>query len=358
MHKDYFQLNLHSKCTCVHYTTRVMRVSLRPLLRIRLVFRVVGVRVLAYLIKSVLRVKSTQLQLSYASNFVHDGLGAQIQRQLSIEALANFLGVVHISKPLEHIAIHPLDPFQSIIEMQDFLAAVNSEFRFGKNHALELPITHRKKKLNIYGLFVLVLGLFIKRDTRHLSVCEVYDIVDCIPNIYSENIAPIRFPIKSEKNFPKHNFICIHFRQGVGGKVIYPGQKLPRELDLGYFTKTLSRCDYEGKQILVLTDAPLAPTTYKPVTDQRHLWEGTPKFENGTMSISGFDLTKGFRAEGFDVQVISGGNPLDALKLMIQCDTLIMSRSSLSYSAAILNKKATIFYPPEFWHPAMRDWKK
>jgi hypothetical protein len=150
----------------------------------------------------------------------------------------------------------------------------------------------------------------------------------------------------------------VHFRQGVGGKSIYPGQRLPRELDIDYFAETLSKCNHEGRKILVVTDAPSSPMTYQPVIDQKHLWNGTPKFNNGVMSISGYDLQKAFGERGFQVKVISGGDPLEALNLMLNCDILIMSRSSLSYSAAILNYKATIYYPPGFWHPPMRGWKK
>jgi hypothetical protein len=296
-------------------------------------------------------------QLSFASDRVFDGLGAQIQRQLSIEAFANFLNVIYIPTPLRHIAIHPLDDFQSTSEMEVFLDKVNSLFEFDTKSPVTFEITHELSKLTILRLLVIVFELRIRRKAVHLCVSEVYDIVDFLPDFYNGRISSKRKLNDFCNLGSSSEFVCIHYRQGVGGKVVYPGQKIPRELDITYFVGILSRLDLHGKRVFVITDAPQSTLIYRPITDQRYLWDGTPKFNNGEMSISGFDLTEAFRMNGFDVEVVSGGDLIEALKLMLTCNILIMSRSSLSYSAAILNKEATIYYPPGFWHPPMRDWK-
>ena len=358
MHKDYFQLNLHSKYDCSHYTTGIMRIVFLPIIKLRRTFRLILARVLVFWARILLSRNSARIQLSYASESVHDGLGAQIQRLLSVEAFARSLGATHISMPLKQIAIHPLDPFQSIEEMQDFLKTVNRIFGFGENDIKAFKVTHRVNKLTTFGLFKILVELITNKKIIHISTCEIYDIIDFLPNFYAENLSQRRFLMDVPRDAALENFICVHFRQGVGGKVVYPGQKLPRELDIEYFTETLSNSDYVGKRILVLTDAPSSSMTYQPVMDQKHLWDGTPKFSNGKMSISGYDLKKAFGEKGFEVEVISGGDPLEAFFLMLDCNILVMSRSSLSYSAAILNRKATIYYPPGFWHPPMRDWNK
>ncbi len=358
MYKDYFQLYLHSIYVRYHYTTGIMRFLFAPLIKLRRISRLIFVRVVVHWARILLSRDSNRVQFSYASESVHDGLGAQIQRHLSVEAFAQLLGVTHISNPLKQIAIHPLDPFQSVEEMQDFLKTVNGVFGFGNNDIRATKVTHRTKKLTTFGLLKILFESTTRENEIHVSACEIYDIIDFIPNFYSANLSPKSFVYDLPRGLTPGNFICIHFRQGVGGKMIYPGQKLPRELDIEYFTETLSKCDYEGKRIIVLTDAPSSPMTYQPVVDQKHLWDGTPKFSNGKMSISGYDLRKAFGEKGFEVEVIPGGSPLEALFLMLYCNILIMSRSSLSYSAAILNCKATIYYPPGFWHPPMHDWKK
>jgi len=304
-----------------------------------------------------MRNRSNRIQISFAAKNMNDGLGAQIQRQLSVEALSNFLSICHIPSPLEQIAIHPLDSFQTLTQMQAFLGQVNRAFDFNATGQNNIPVTYQITRLTIWKLVRLaVLSRFISKPI-HISTCEVYGIVDFLPDFYLKNLPPNR--VKIDFNLPGgvQKFICIHFRQGVGGKVIYPGQKLPRELDVEYFINVLSKTNCEGKRIYVLTDAPVSSMTYRPVKNQIHLWDGTPKFNDGEMSITGLDLKNAFLLKGFDVEVVSGGDPLFALFLMMNCDTLIMSRSSLSYTAAILNSSATIYYPPGFWHPPMSSWR-
>jgi hypothetical protein len=43
---------------------------------------------------------------------------------------------------------------------------------------------------------------------------------------------------------------------------------------------------------------------------------------------------------------------------MTQADVLIMSRSSLSYLAGLLNLKGTVYFPINFWHSPHQSWEK
>lgn len=352
-----FQLNLRSEQRVTTYNSGIMATLHSLASRARRFYRKVVVRASCRIIQVLIHTQSHRIQISYDAKNVSDGLGAQIQRQLSIHALSNFLGVSYIPAPIEQIAIHPLDSFQTVDEMQAFLVKVNRAFDLEAPNPSECPITHRMAKLTIFKLFTLIVLSRLATKPIHISTCEVYGIVDFLSDFYSRYLPPRQIGFDHQYSKDEKESICIHFRQGVGGQVIYPGQKLSRELDLEYFINTLSKTDHDGKRIFVLTDAPALSMTYKPVTDQAHLWDGTPKFNDGEMSITGLDLKNVFRSKGFDVEVVSGGDPLVALFLMINCSTLIMSRSSLSYVAGILNSSATIYYPPGFWHPPMGDWK-
>jgi hypothetical protein len=48
------------------------------------------------------------------------------------------------------------------------------------------------------------------------------------------------------------------------------------------------------------------------------------------------------------------GDPLDALQSMISSDILVMSKSSFSYVAALINQGSVIYEP--FWHRPMSHW--
>jgi hypothetical protein len=281
---------------------------------VRRTIRGIFTRILIRVVRRFIASRTCLFQITFASDSVHDGLGAQIQRQLSIEALSQYLGIDFIPRPLKQIAIHPLDNFQTVTEMKLFLDKVNKVFGFESQLSDVSGINFEIPKLTIWRLFFLSISL--RRYSRgiRISTCEVYDIVDFLPNFYSENLATRELRIDSD--FPisdlGHEFICIHFRQGVGGKVVYPGQKLSRELDLEYFVDALTDLDSSGKKIVVLTDAPDSAITYKPVDEQAFLWDGSPKYADGEMSISGLNLKYYFHSKGFNVDVISGGDPLVA----------------------------------------------
>ena len=49
------------------------------------------------------------------------------------------------------------------------------------------------------------------------------------------------------------------------------------------------------------------------------------------------------------------GDPIEALEAMATADLLMMSRSSFSYVAAILNEEGIVIYHP-FWHSPLPEW--
>jgi hypothetical protein len=49
------------------------------------------------------------------------------------------------------------------------------------------------------------------------------------------------------------------------------------------------------------------------------------------------------------------GIPIDILRRMATADALVLSRSSYSYEAAILNANCIVVYHP-FWHSRMKEW--
>jgi hypothetical protein len=311
-------------------------------------------------IKHLVAVKKDKIYFTYDSDLIEDGLGAQLQRQFSILALANYLNVNFISQPIKQIAIHPLDAFKTPEEMKFLLVTINKLFMFEKpNFPARLEVLH-VKKLDLKIILKVFLKVLLFKKEYVLQLCEVYKLVDCNPEIYrsikkiDEDLQKRIFKINNLKKFD----ICVHIRQGVGGGLIYPGQKIPRELDLFYFLSLLKKLNPKDKDILILTDAPTDDYVFRPHEDQIHLWEDLPNFSNGVIKIKGQKIKEFFESHGIKIEIINGGDLLSSLLLMIECDILIMSQSSFSYVAALLNNKAEIFYPTSFWHPPLKKWNK
>ncbi len=299
-----------------------------------------------------------KISISLDSEKLEDGLGAQIQRQFSLKALAHYLRIDFSPTPIKQIAIHPLDNFTDISLMQNFLNEVNEIFRLKAQSESDYDSLVIVGKLTIWKLLKIVVRVRKTKTNTHLRVLEAYSLVDANPQIYVDSLRD--FHLKAESISNSHQVfksdICIHYRQGAGGNAVYPGQKISRELNPQYFIDLLQRLDTDGKRIIVFTDAPVQNVNFKPEVTQEHLWLGTPGYENGTVRIQGLDLKNIFAIAGFDVRVVIGGDLLTTILSFIESKSLLMSRSSLSYVAALLNKDGDIYYPPNFWHPPLNRW--
>ncbi len=294
------------------------------------------------------------------SEKLEDGLGAQIQRQLSLKSLANYLKVEFIPNPIRQIAIHPFDNFSDIEQMREFLNDANNLFRFNLPNDYDFSTMIRVGNLKIGNLMRLILVSRLRKTCLSLLVLEAYSIVDADPQIYAEALIGYSLNTESVRMNQRMDSsdICIHYRQGSGGNAIYPGQRISRELNPQYFIDLLHELDAKGKVITLFTDAPIQKIDFKPNEAQKHLWLGTPGYKDGTITIQGLDLKSVLARAGFEVKVVIGGDLITTFLGLIDCKTLIMSRSSLSYVAALLNKNAKIYYPPNFWHPPLKSWIK
>lgn len=299
-----------------------------------------------------------RISISLDSEKLEDGLGAQIQRQFSLKALAHYLRIDFSPTPIKQIAIHPLDNFADVSLMQDFLNEVNELFHLKVQSESDYDSLVIVGNLTIWKLLKIVARARRTKINIHLRVLEAYSLVDANPQIYVDSLRD--FHLKAESINDLHQVfksdICIHYRQGAGGNAVYPGQKISRELNPQYFIELLQRLDTNGKSIIVFTDAPVQDFEFKPEETQEHLWLGTPGYRNGKVRIQGLDLKNIFAAAGFDVRVVIGGDLITTILSFIESSSLLMSRSSLSYVAALLNKDGNIYYPPNFWHPPLNRW--
>jgi hypothetical protein len=242
--------------------------------------------------------------------------------------------------------------------MKNFLNEVNELFNLKVQSQSDYDSLIIVGNMTIWKLFKIIVRVRKTKSNTHLRVIEAYSLVDANPQIYVNSLTDFR--LKAESISDSHQVfksdICIHYRQGAGGNAVYPGQKISRELNPQYFIDLLKHLDTDGKSIIIFTDAPVQDVEFKPEKIQEHLWLGTPGYNNGKVKIQGLDLQSIFAAAGFDVRVVSGGDLITAILSFVESRTLLMSRSSLSYVAALLNKDGDVYYPPNIWHPPLNRW--
>lgn len=314
--------------------------------------------------KSIRLYFGVKLALTNDTNSKIDGIGAQLQRMVSIIALCNYLGVPFFKEDFVDVSVHPLDPFQNTTSKIEFIKRVNDIFQYKSSSTFvaEKCIEIEAPSLNVYSLLrIIVLGA-IKKKPILVKVIEPYAITDFYPDICValNNCFPNWgvYTTSLEKNFDR-DAIYIHFRQGVGGNVVYPGQKISREMPLEYFFSRINQIKILSphlKKIYIFTDAPKQNLEFSPQYGQKFHWEQSPGFIEGKLYVKGNDLKRSFLSKGFEVEVVSGGDPLEAIAVMSLAVNLITSRSSLSYVAGLFNAYGNVYYPNGFWHPKPSSW--
>ena len=299
------------------------------------------------------------ISISFNANLADDGTGAQIQRMIAARALSLILGTSYIHIPLQKVAIHPLDPFQTLEDMNQFVSSVNSEISFPSTKEQSFGKEISIANLNNKDLLFLIL-LAIRGSETHLKILNPYLLVDLFPSSYLSAISTLTKRFLTERD-GSEKLIAIHYRQGVGGFAIYPGMKIPRQIAIDVYirkVKEIIKNSKENMRIIIYTDAPVVPVSYTPLKGQEQLWNGSPSFSDGKLEIKSLDIAQLFAQNGLSCEIRSGGDPLEAIKSLATSDYLLMSRSSLSYIAALLANQSTVVYFPEgFWHPKLRGWQ-
>jgi hypothetical protein len=323
-----------------------------------------------YLLKSsvILMVRKASLRSNGSINLTLDttnsvdGSGAQLQRLISVYALANYFGLHYVHSEIKQVAVHPLDPFQNEVLYQEYLSQINqflalSQVDFGNQMNSEPVIFD----LRFWKFIYLLLQNTFSNKQRYIAILDPYPVTEFRPDIMQ--LAKKHISInQSNLNLYDLPYLVIHYRQGVGGFAIYPGQNISRETPLAKFEGVLTSIFKEKpahsfQKLVVLTDAPKEITYFRPPLDQQKLWEGSPGYAEGVMTIQPIDFNDLGRKFGITVEVIRGGNPIEAVEIMANAEILVMGKSSLSYLGGYLNKIGIVYYPKDFWHRPLPAWR-
>ncbi len=316
----------------------------------------------AWFALKVLRVISSNISLTYDPNRKPDGVGAQLQRVFAIQGLCKITKIRYTHTQISDVAVHALDPYQTTIDYQNFISLLNSTFKmkgdeFPKDRKV-ISVEHFRIRTLIYYSLLSIL----KRKHFLLRVSEPYALTDSLSETYSY-VHPLEENLRNFLNDfkTKSPTISIHYRWGVGGKQIQKGESITRELDFEYYLKVVedikSRYPSVKYRIVIVTDAPGKSLVYKPPKEQKSLWIGSPGFSRdmNTIEVSGIDMHELFGGLGMEVEVVSGGSPMEAIAILANAEHLIMSRSSLSFVAGLLSK-AEVYFPASFWHKPLKNW--
>lgn len=320
--------------------------------RIRIISSIIKLSFLSLIPKSFF----SRVTFTYLNDYSIDGLGAQMQRQVSICALAHHLGINFIHSPILDIELQPTDNIKSY---SDYLYQANSLFdysSFENPRNFDFQVSY--VRLGLAQIVFRSLQSYLSKREMLICVFEIYQLVDANPDIVRRLSPLLLAKIDMEKIESKQ--CIIHHRQGAGNFTIYPGQSITRELRLENYIQVINRLKLRndfGGFLTLLTDAPEEDFLYTPLLQSSFDWRKMPTFRNESILIHSQDFESINKIHDLTFEVIRGGNPIESFKLMLKCKVLIISRSSFSYLPALLNVDAEVYFPKNFWHSPLKDWR-
>jgi hypothetical protein len=293
-----------------------------------------------------------KIVLTYDNTKMTDGVGAQLQRIYGIYSISRLLGVSYLHSPLKLVEYQGLralkigsaDPefHQEFNDICQIKSDVTTAEYFRPINLLDLSMKEFHKLITMYYAD--------KSDRRPylLRLAAPYAIGDSFPDCYEvcKEISPFASPASEGRALR----VAIHVRRGelafldaerilpdhyyisVAQNVVHLFEALGIDYEIELHSEAID------KEFIVQPDQPgifnriSSPVVVGPRMYRLEIFSILPHL----------------------VPCINE-KAIDCLRKLATADILIMSKSSFSYIAALLNRNGIILYHP-FWHPAPSSW--
>ncbi len=313
-------------------------------------------------------IRAQGVYLTYDNLHNTDGLGAQFQRILSVYCIAQLFETSYFHSPLvnfdEQMFIR-LDSEEKLAILSDWNALISPRVtsKLAPKTSIDLTIGNlTPTKLKIIKVVSRVLRISIT-----LRLWNPRLITDKLPHCFEFGQDFLDPTVTSQSRVTGKNKnslqVVVHIRQGE----LRLSQFKHRYLPFSYFEKTLSTIvpEIRKRNLNFAVTIPVEPNinnTFSEkapeVIDSLKI-DGTNEFvtinNSGEVKIVFEKLDD--RASPYLREAVwhdSGSSYLDFLA-MLNADVLIISKSSFSFTAGLLNKKGIIIYYP-FWHSVPSSW--
>lgn len=307
-----------------------------------------------------------KLFLTYDNSLVLDGVGAQIQRIVSIYGVSRLVKVGYL-----HAPIIDFDPQifsdSTYAERLPDIEKWNSLFRYDLPRYVQAngDFIFHTNKIGIRRLEILN---FLSRFSRSRIICKMGNprkITDEFPNILNSASELMSKPIDKINSVNGSNDfkIVVHIRQGVLALSQFKNRLIPLshyENVLGTVTKILKTF---GIQYQILIPQETGQSTRLSIENSQVIQSMALDPDNAQVRVNN-DGTVTLIHESLDLIVtpilcktwwLEPASAFSDFELMLNADLLIISKSSFSFLAGLINQKAIKIFAP-FWHSTPDDW--
>lgn len=303
-----------------------------------------------------------RIYITYDNQKKQDGIGAQLQRIFGLYSISRKLHLGYLHSPildtLEELAHNVTSEF----EMQTLLKDINSKYNFPSDVEIEFDEEIVVHNISLKFIAILYLKCVLSRKSILLRVCLPFGITDKHPNWYEYAGAYLRPNLLTENKNREKNFV-VHVRYGYKPMLGSIETSAPRFLPLTYYADAVKSILNNEKlniitKIVVHTDIPDKSGIWKPFQESKlsELSAIGYEMQENTLSFNGLDLRGDYFSEFPVVEVKYCAPILETLSDLINADVLLMSRSSFSYIAGIINNKS-VYIPRSHGHAKLSRWK-
>lgn len=303
-----------------------------------------------------------RIYLTYDNSSLQDGVGAQLQRIFGIYSICKRLKLSYIHSRIIVTKEELAHNVQSAEELEKILNEVNTMFVFPSSN---LPENYREitvRNISRRTLVSYVIKSYIKRENLLVKICLPYGVIDRYPDWYEFAGNQIRnlsqFKVKKNKYQ-----VAVHIRHGYKPITGKNSASTPRFLPLSYYPIALEELFKREKldictPVVVHTDIPVSDGTWRPFQEEKieELNNIGYTFSDHELDFKTIDLKQEYFSKYPNLVVRYCYPILDTLEDMYSSQFLLMSRSSFSYIAGVINP-GTVYIPRLHGHAKMSRWK-
>jgi hypothetical protein len=302
-----------------------------------------------------------RVYLTYDNEAKQDGIGAQLQRILGIFSICRKLKLKYSHADIVGTVEELSHNLNSPEELDELLNEVNKKFRLPSD---ALPAEYRIIKIhNISSrkLLELVAKAYWNREYIVVKICLPYGLIEKFPDWYELAGKEIRSSKSYISTSPKSQ-VVVHVRYGYKPIVGSNSASSPRFLPLEYYPLALEQLFKKENldpmtPVVVHTDIPKSDGGWVPYQETKisELESIGYEFTEHGLQYETVDL-KAVYFSGYANLTVKYSEPvLETLEDMYASKYLLMSRSSFSYIAGIINPNR-VYIPRQHGHVKLKRW--
>jgi hypothetical protein len=293
-----------------------------------------------------------KLVLTYDNTALTDGVGAQLQRIYGIYSISRLLGASYLHSPLARVDYQGLsaleenkgdlgfhDEFNDLFQIKSDIMGSN-DFQVSKLPYMTMEDVDQ------------LVAKFDRHETSGrpslVQLVVPYGIADRFPDCYEvcKDISPFASSVREGGVFR----VALHVRRGEqlaldSDRMLPNAYYISVAKNVAQVLESL-KIDYE---IELFTEVPQKELVVQP--DHHGIFNRIP----GPRVIGPEMLQLNEFDELPNLVPCPNGKAIVCLEKLATADVLVMSRSSFSYVAAILNRSGVVLYHP-FWHSPLSSW--